>query len=249
MEGTIEIEGKTVQDAIENGLKQLGLKRDEVEIKILSEGAPGLFGLMGSKAAKISMWPKMKAEGGKTIASQAQFSVSQKISDEIRKSLLQHMTEIISLMKISEKRPLIKVETSDAGFSIDINFQDSEDGSLLIGKGGRTLSALGTIIQSIINHEFKDKITNSPLPRISVDINQYRIRQEEKTKDNVARILDTVRKTGKPYRLNPMPAKMRRVVHISLKDNPEFESFSEGEGDMRRVVIKPRTSPLESENR
>ncbi|MEW6040472.1 MAG: R3H domain-containing nucleic acid-binding protein, partial [Elusimicrobiota bacterium] len=122
------------------------------------------------------------------------------------------------------------------------NFQDPTDGSLLIGRGGRSLFSLEIILQSIINHEFRGKIESPPFPRIMADVNQYRMRQEEKIKNTIARTMELVRKTGKPQQLEPMPARMRRMVHIYLKENPEFETHSEGIGDMRRVVIKLRSS-------
>jgi spoIIIJ-associated protein len=256
----IEIEGKTVQDAIENGLKQLGLNKEDVEIKILNEGTPGLFGLMGSKAAKISIMPKPGRAGagfsqspesirGAEPAPARPFTAPQKVSEEINKLLYKHVSEIVKLMNISEKQPSIKTEQTNEGFTVEIDFQDPVDGSLLIGKGGKTLSSFGTVIQSMINHAFREKVEDSPLPRISIDVNNYRIKQEEKVKDNLARILDTVRRTGKPYSMNPMPARMRRLVHIALRDNPEFESYSEGDGDNRNVIIKPRESSIESRSR
>jgi len=240
----VEIEGKTIQDAIDKGLNQLGLKREEADIRILSEGTPGLFGLMGSRAAKISI--RLKSAGG---APSSPFTAPKKVSEEIKHSINSHIAEIIKLMNISAQAPKITVESTETGFSANIDFQEAGDSSLLIGKGGKTLSSLGTIIQSVINNEFRGKIGDSPLPRISIDINQYRVQQEEKIKENVVRILETVRGTGKPFRMNPMTARLRRLVHITLQDNPEFESVSEGEGDLRRVVIQPRTEPLESNSK
>ncbi|MFQ5681453.1 MAG: Jag N-terminal domain-containing protein [Candidatus Omnitrophota bacterium] len=53
----IEIEGKTVEEAIKKGLKQLCLKRDEVQVKIIYEETKGLFGMPGAKPAKIKVMP------------------------------------------------------------------------------------------------------------------------------------------------------------------------------------------------
>jgi len=50
---SIEIEGKTVEEAIEKALKELKLPREKVKIEVLSEGEKGLFGMPGAKPAKV----------------------------------------------------------------------------------------------------------------------------------------------------------------------------------------------------
>ena len=55
MNSEIEVAGKTVDEAIEKGLKKLKIEKKDAEIKILDEGKSGLFGLMGSSPAKIKI--------------------------------------------------------------------------------------------------------------------------------------------------------------------------------------------------
>ena len=69
----IESEGKTVQEAIDKGLKKLGVSRDDVDVKILSEGKTGLFGLMGASPALVPWIAKdmntlMISVGGLAVA-------------------------------------------------------------------------------------------------------------------------------------------------------------------------------------
>jgi spoIIIJ-associated protein len=54
-EKEIEVEGRTVQEAIKKGLKDLGLSQSDVKIKVLNEGKSGLFGLMGASPAKVKI--------------------------------------------------------------------------------------------------------------------------------------------------------------------------------------------------
>ena len=54
----IEIEGRTVNEAIEKAVKQFGLSKDQLSIKIVSEEKRGLFGMEGAKPAKIIVKPK-----------------------------------------------------------------------------------------------------------------------------------------------------------------------------------------------
>ena len=219
----IEAEGKTVEEAIQKGLKLLGLPKEKVEIKILDEGTSGLFGLMGSKPAKVRLQPKQS---------------NIQINAEIENFLRTCITNIIELMDIKKQKYKIEIRPEVDAIELNLNFTDEKTGSLLIGKNGKTLQALNTIIQAIINNKYKNS-QGKPL-RINLDINNYHLKQEEKIKDIINKAIRIVRKTKKPYILNPMNPKLRRFVHFFLKDSKEFETCSEGEGANRRVIIKPK---------
>lgn len=222
----IEVEGKTVEDAIQKGLEILGLPREKVEIKILDEGTSGLFGLMGSKSAKVRLQPKQSI---KKI----------EFNSDMGKFLKKCIVDLIGLMGLKRQKYEIEVKQEQDVVQVNLSFPEEKTGSLLIGKNGKTLQALNTVVQSIFNHKYKDS-QNKP-PRISIDINNYNLRQEQKIKDIVNRAIKIVSKTKKPYTLQPMNPRMRRFVHLILKDSKEFQTVSEGEGANRRVVIKPKS--------
>ncbi|MFN3966671.1 MAG: RNA-binding cell elongation regulator Jag/EloR [Endomicrobiia bacterium] len=224
-ESGIEVEGKTVEDAIQKGLEILGLPKDKVEIKILDEGESGLFGLMGSKPAKIRLKPKQPS------------ITSTGLSKEIENFLKSYITKLVELMGIKNKYEL-KFRTEENTFQLNLNFSDEKIGSFLIGKNGRVLQSLNNIIRATLINKYKTTIEK--FPNINIDVNNYFLKQEEKIKDILNKAIKIVRKTKKPYALNSMSPKLRKFVHLFFKDSKEFETVSEGEGPHRRVVIKPK---------
>ncbi len=221
----IEVENKTVEEAIQKGLEILGLPKEKVDIKILDEGTCGLFGLMGAKPAKVKLQPKRS-------------SISKNIITEIESFLRTYFTKLIELFGIKSKTYESKFIENENILKINLNLQDERLGSLLIGKSGKTLQALNTIIQAILNNKYKN--SQKTLPKINIDINNYYLKQEEKLKNIINKAITIVRKTKKPYRLVPMSRESRKFIHLFFKDSKEFETISEGEGSQRRVIIKPK---------
>lgn len=210
------MEGKTVEEAIKTGLEKLGVSKDKVKIKILNEGANGLFGLMGSKPARVLL----VAEG---------VEVKNGIDFELAKTKTKKtVTDILKLMGFSVE----KIETSQAEGSVRCDIK-SADSSLIIGKSGQTLDSLEHIVNLIVNRNAETRV------KINLDTEEYRLRQEKRLQELALKALEQVKTTGKAYRFDPMSAKDRRIVHVALKDAEGIETFSEGEGAFRKVVIKP----------
>ncbi|MBU0951507.1 MAG: Jag N-terminal domain-containing protein [Elusimicrobia bacterium] len=218
----VEFEGKTAEEAIKKGLEQLGLTKESADIKIIDEGASGLFGLMGSKPARIKIQPRGHQE---------------KADERLEKSIKDHLYKMFQLMSFTEEKPEINVSQSEECL-VEVEFKDNKLSSLLIGKNGKVLRAIEIVLQSMLNKEFRGKIES--IPKILVDVNKYTVRQKEKIKEEVNEALETAKKSGKPVRLTPMPPQLRKYVHVLLQDNPDFETISEGEDEQRRIVIKPR---------
>jgi spoIIIJ-associated protein len=77
-------------------------------------------------------------------------------------------------------------------------------------------------------------------PRVVVDVENYRARREESLRSLAERIAYRVRRNGKPFTLEAMPASDRRIIHLTLRDRSDVETYSIGEGPARRVVISPK---------
>jgi spoIIIJ-associated protein len=216
----IEVEGKTVEEAIRTGLEKLGCARDKVEIKILNEGTSGLFGLMGNKPARVLLTTKegTPAESiGEADLALAQTRAMQ-VTGEIIKLMQLSFTDIHTALMAG--RVLIEVKSADS--------------TQLIGKNGQTLDALENIIGLILSRDPKTRV------KISLDTDDYRRKQDERLEDMAAKAAEQVMATGKTFRFEPMPARSRRVIHLALKNNPDVETFSEGEGMFRKVGVKPK---------
>ncbi|MDR1941808.1 MAG: Jag N-terminal domain-containing protein [Endomicrobium sp.] len=214
----IEIKGKTVEDAISKGLLQLGCKREDTEIKILDEGASGLFGLMGAKPAVVLI--SAKEENCIGINKPAD---PKKSADAVEKTV----TAIISAMGIS----INSIQTSFAQNTVTAKIISS-DNNYIIGKGGQTLDALEYIAQIIANNIIDVKI------KVILDCENYRLKQSEKLHILADKAVEYVKRTGKIYRFDPMSAKERKIIHLYLEKDLSVETFSEGEGAFRKVGIK-----------
>ncbi len=215
----IEIKGKTVEEAINKGLEQLGCSREKAEIKILDEGSTGLFGLMGAKPAAVLI-SASAADCKNNVTVEAD---PKKVIPKAEKTL----SDIIDKMGI----PLKSLKSSFVKDSINMEIA-AGDSSFIIGKGGQTLDALEYITQIIVNNDLNTKI------KLNLDCENYRTKQSERLKIMADKAVEYVNRTGKIYRFDPMSAKERKIVHTYLKDNPKIESFSEGEGSLRKVGIK-----------
>jgi len=224
-----EFTGKNVEEAIEEGLKELGLSRDEVEVKILDEGKAGLFGLMGASPAKIKLIVK-PTEGLQT--GEKVEGVLEKAPGidlvSAQKRVKEELGEILKLMGIEGE-----VVASLKGERVVGDIR-SQNGAILIGKKGQTLNALQLIVNLIVNRDEKTRT------RVIVDSESYRQRRENALVKMAKEIANEVKREGQPRELEPMNPAERRVVHLALKNDDDVETTSKGEGSYRRVVVSPR---------
>ncbi len=220
----IEVEGKTVEEAIQKALTELKAKQDDVEVKIIDEGKAGLFGLMGGAPARVKVIMKETEEikaGGGELAIKAR---------EIVNNILTKM-EIDGDTCIEHKPEHIVISI------------ESLDSALLIGKKGQTLEALQYIVNLMANRMIKAGLVKDVAIedkyKIVVDTEGYRGRREEALIKLALSRAEKVRLSGAKDVLEPMSAHDRRIVHLALKETTGVRTESEGEGAFRRIVIIP----------
>lgn len=109
-----------------------------------------------------------------------------------------------------------------------------DDLAVLIGRHGRTLESLQFLISVITSRTIGFRYP------IVVDVEGYKSRQRQKLEDIAESAAHRAISQDKEIRLRPMTPYERRIIHIALRDNPDVETHSEGEGRGRRVVISPR---------
>lgn len=109
-----------------------------------------------------------------------------------------------------------------------------DDLGILIGRRGQTLASLQFMVRLIVSHQ-----TKSWVP-IVVDVESYRRRRSEKLEALAERLAEQVRERGRPFTLRPMLPYERRIIHLALADYPSVTTESIGEGESRRVVIRPQ---------
>ncbi len=215
----IEAAGKTVEDAIEIGLAELGLERHEVTIDVLSQGRSGLFGI-GGEAARVRL---------------AAVSVGTLESEEV--AFAQDLLgKLLSLMRVEAEVTVRAPETAGDGVGrtravLDIN---GDDLGILIGRRGMTMASLQYLLNLSVSRQFRN------MAPFQVDVEGYRRRREEWLQDLAFRMAERVRSTGRSITLEPMPANERRIVHLALAKDPTVGTASIGEGERRKVAISVR---------
>ncbi|MEN8240876.1 MAG: RNA-binding cell elongation regulator Jag/EloR [Chloroflexota bacterium] len=239
---TLEIIAPSVDEAVEKGLAELGLQREDVEIEILDEGKGGLFGL-GGRQSRVRLSLKSSEEGESTPTSTDSLSTrsndterqGNEDEDNIRAIAQATVSELLERMDVHQAR--VSTRVSDApgkdgmpGIVVDIN---GDDLSILIGKRAETLNALQYITRLIVGKEAGRGIN------LTVDVEGYRARRERSLGQLAQRMAGQAVKSGRRQTLEPMPANERRLIHIELKDNDQVTTESVGEEPRRKVTIIP----------
>lgn len=141
----------------------------------------------------------------------------------------EQVREIIEHLGVSATA---EVSRENNTFFIDISSQDS---SLLIGKYGSNLDSLQFILAVRIK-----TITGQEDFEIFVDVDGWRRQKEEKLKNMALSIAQEVAENGRPEPLFNLKPSERRVIHTVLTNHPRVTTVSEGEGEERHLIIKPR---------
>lgn len=115
-------------------------------------------------------------------------------------------------------------------------FVEGEEVGRLIGRRGHTIDAVQLICYRAAQRGIKDR------KRVVVDAAGYRERRRELVESQAERAAERALATGKEIELEPMTANERKVVHDHLKDRSGLETFSEGEGAKRCVIVAPLVS-------
>ena len=135
------------------------------------------------------------------------------------------LSEILSRMGVDAE-----IESSFVDGSTHLNIT-TDSPALLIGKHGQTLDAIERLLNCIINKASLVK------RRVFVDTEGYRKRREERLIEMAYQVAEKVRYTDREVVLAPMSARDRRIIHVALKADDVVSTYSQGEGEMRRVVV------------
>ncbi|MEK7682053.1 MAG: RNA-binding cell elongation regulator Jag/EloR [Chloroflexota bacterium] len=214
---SLEVTARTVDEAINQALKQLGVSKDEVEIVVLSEGKKGILGL-GAEPARVRVTPRA-AQPPANVAEAAR---------ETLDALLKGMSVNVALTPRPSAEP-VSPELTAVSFDIS-----GEDAGLLIGRRGETLSSLQFLVNFMLSRKLRTRVI------VNLDVEGYRERRMDVLKGLAGRMAERVKASGRPITLEPMPARERRIVHMTLAEHPDVTTQSVGDGEGRKVVIVPR---------
>ena len=262
---TLEIIAPTVEEAIAQGLAELGLTADAVSVEVLDAGNKGLFGF-GKHQVRVRLTvnppagenvfqtdsvpvsvPEAKASEPRheSVSSKPAPAASSTITKE-SDSMLEHdplldRTESI----ISKLLHLLNLEAQvsahygsaerDGRRNINVDIRGNDLG-VLIGRRSETLAAFQYVASLIVGKDTQQFI------QLTVDVEGYRERREKQLIQMAKRMADQVTKSGRRQTLEPMPSGERRIIHIALRDHPDVKTESTGDDPYRKVTIIPKNS-------
>lgn len=217
-------EGKTTAEAIENGLKQLNVSKDKVNIKVLENAEKrSFFSILAPRVVKVELTLKDVKEHYAPM----QEHVNQITPEQIE---IAKMNLTVFLDEFSTKFEDFDYDIKVNGNDINVELKGN-DSSKLIGYRGETLNSIQIVMSTIANKNVMGKV------RIILDIAGYREKRKKVLEDLADKISKTVIKAGKTIMLEPMPAYERKIIHTRLQNNEKVKTFSKGEEPYRKIVI------------
>jgi spoIIIJ-associated protein len=228
----VETEGETIDDAIGNALKTLGVGRDKVTVDILSEGRKGIFGF-GAQRAKVRATLRQptilhEASGEKSISDESPRSAA-----EIAASAEKAKTTLAEILRLMGIAAVVNIKAGDSADEVVLDVR-TDSNALLIGRKGQTLESLEYLVMRIAGER-----TGSEGPHIIVDVENYRERRRKTLQDMALRLGEKAKRQRKTVTVDALSAADRRIVHAALQDDPWVTTKSLGQGSYRRLLIIP----------
>ena len=226
MDKTIIAEGRTTNEAIENGLKQLRVSKDKVEIKVLeNEEKRSFFSILAPRVVKVEMTLKEEKTEKKEVKTKKIIELSEEEQEKAEKNVKTFMEEIIKELPENTTYAIHKDKT---GLNVEIS---NENLGFLIGYRGETLYAFQSILSAIAGKDIDKKV------RVILDIEGYKAKREKTLEELAEKVAKTVIRTRKLVKLEPMQAYERKIIHSKLQQNDKVQTESIGEEPNRRIVI------------
>lgn len=232
MSNSIIAEGKTTNEAIENGLKQLKVSKKMVDIKVLeSEEKRSFFSILAPRVVKVELTVKEnpekeeKSTKTETKKPKKEIILTEKEQEEAEKNIEKFLKELKESIKEEFEYEIVKTSSK-----INVNL-NGEGLGYLIGYRGETLYAMQNILSTIAGKGIQNRV------RVILDIQGYKEKREKTLEELAKKVAKTVIRTKKPIKLEPMQAYERKVIHSALQENEKIETISVGEEPHRRIVI------------
>jgi spoIIIJ-associated protein len=245
----LEFEGSNIEKAANSACEKLNIPREKLQYQVISYGSTGIFGLVGTKKARIRViLPKEKLEKDQVQDTQDKedetFHITNKL---IENSDLEQQQKDSSFIQDKDLKTIglnflqqiTDILSSGAEISVEANADQllfnikSCNAAVLIGKRGQTLEAIQYLTEKIINKHCQQRLY------IQVDVEDYLKKRQENLQGLAARMAEKAARTKKPISIGKMSAYERRIVHLSLKEDNRVRTQSKGDGYLRRLIIFP----------
>ena len=226
MSKSIVAEGKTTNEAIEKGLKELKVTKNMVDIKVLESGEKrSFFSILAPRVVKVQLTVKENEKHENVKKDRKEIELSIEEQEKAEKNVEKFLKEFLEK---TQKDAKYSIEKISSGLKVNIN---NENLGFLIGYRGETLYAFQTILSTIASKGTESRV------RVVLDIEGYKAKREKALEDLAEKLEKTVIKTKKSVTLEPMQAYERKIIHAKLQNSDKVETRSIGEEPRRRVVI------------
>lgn len=232
---SIEISARTVAEAVELALAQLGRDRDEVAIAVLDSGESGEEALV-----RVTVVDDDSDDTDDVLPASvtptAPIAASSEDAGAVARSILEELLQRMDIHGyVTAVRSFAPTQRGDMEETITLHIEGADEQAmgLLIGRRGETLYSLQFLINLLVSRKVQK------WPQMVVDVGNYRQRRRESLEGLARRMAERVRQSGRPITLEPMAAYERRIVHLALREDQSVYTQSSGEGEGRKVVIYP----------
>lgn len=209
----LETHAKNEKEAISLSSEYLGISEDELELQIFQKASAGFLGLGNKKPGIYHIY----AVEGKTPV---EVVIKGVLSTILHK--MGYKAKFVKFEKLEDGKLYIEISSPHAGY--------------IIGKRGKTLEAIQFLVNLVV-----EKFIHRQ-PKILLDIENYRARRAEHLKSMALKMAHSVKKNGKSRLLDPLNPYERRIIHLTLQEDEEIETKSEGNGIYKRVRIMKKKS-------
>ena len=261
MANVIEKTGKTIEEAIQAAVAELGVDKSDVEVEVLETPTKRLFGLLGETPAKIRATVKISEPPVKiepVVETQEVAEIEEPAVEPVEPE--EEFEPILEPSPVAEEPSEVqpvdreKIVASAEKFlrdvfatielEIEIAFtEENEDSYLidlsgknlgvLIGRRGQALDALQYLLNLAVNRAAEEKI------HFTLDVGDYRRRREDSLTKLAKSVAERAIKSRRDVRLEPMNRHERKIIHSVLQENDRVETHSSGEEPYRYVVVSP----------
>ena len=231
MAKSIISEGKTTNEAIENGLKELKVSKKNVDIRVIeNEEKRSFFSILAPRVVKVELTVKedreqVEIKENKEIKPKIEIKLSNEEQEKAKGNLEMFLEEFIKNLPETTK---YNIEKSENYINVSLN---GDDLGYLIGYRGETLYALQNILSAIAGKDIQNKV------RVILDVQGYKEKREKTLEELAEKVAKTVVRTKKSVKLEPMKAYERKIIHSKLQQHPRVETTSVGEEPYRRIIV------------
>lgn len=203
-------QGRTMEEAIEQALHQLGKRREEVHIEVLKEPKRGMWGLIGAHPARVRVTEK---------------KVDQPKEEAVRRSV----SYLFDLLGIEAK-----VHVNAQNGNLHIQIDPGQHAGLVIGKHGQTLHAIEHLLWKMARAKLNHR------GRVFVDVAGYRERQTEKVRHSIMQSIRRALSTGEKVVIEPLTLENTRMALNLLSKSHDLNYTVIGQGLYRNIILIPK---------